>query len=237
MIETGHEARRRSRERSTIGCTGLRYRMLGILLDYGMAPADWPAYIGIDPPFRAGDAHNLLLVPGEARSASLPGLIREPLQKRLCRGRGADLGAIDKVDETVATVLARLSAEAVRPTIERVRRIAGRLGFRATPQTSVDKVAVSFKRRIVVVVDLRDGDAMPPQQVGEGRRCEAPMAYFDDMANRAAVELMRQQFEEGTEAGFVESHPRRELPQDRPELVASRARRSRRSGRSRACRR
>ncbi len=24
---------------------------------------DWPAYVALDPPFRAGDAHNLLLVP------------------------------------------------------------------------------------------------------------------------------------------------------------------------------
>src|SRR5260370_34316027 len=40
------------------------------------------------------------------------------------------------------------------------------------------------------------------------------------MAYRAAIELLRQQFEKGGETGFVESHPRRELPQDRPELVA-----------------
>jgi hypothetical protein len=37
--------------------------MLGILLDYGMAAADWPAYEALKPPFSAGDAHNLLLVP------------------------------------------------------------------------------------------------------------------------------------------------------------------------------
>ena len=37
--------------------------MLGILLDHGMAAADWPAYIALHPPFRAGEAHNLLLVP------------------------------------------------------------------------------------------------------------------------------------------------------------------------------
>jgi hypothetical protein len=37
--------------------------MLGILLDHGMAEADWQAYVAVDPPFRAGDAHNLLLVP------------------------------------------------------------------------------------------------------------------------------------------------------------------------------
>src|SRR5207302_4728016 len=40
------------------------------------------------------------------------------------------------------------------------------------------------------------------------------------MAYRAAVELLRQQFEKGAETGLVESHPRCELPQDRPELFA-----------------
>jgi FkbM family methyltransferase len=62
VIETGHEAdgdRAAIRDR----LAGLGYRMLGILLDYGMAPADWRAYVGLDPPFRVGDAHNLLLVP------------------------------------------------------------------------------------------------------------------------------------------------------------------------------
>ena len=62
VIETGHEA---DGDRPAIHARlhALRYRMLGILLDYGMAAADWPAYVAIDPPFRAGDAHNLLLVP------------------------------------------------------------------------------------------------------------------------------------------------------------------------------
>jgi FkbM family methyltransferase len=62
VIETGHEA---EGDRAAIHdrLAGLGYRMLGILLDHGMAPADWPAYIALDPPFCAGDAHNLLLVP------------------------------------------------------------------------------------------------------------------------------------------------------------------------------
>jgi FkbM family methyltransferase len=62
VMETGHEAggdRAAIRDR----LAGLGYRMLGILLDYGMASADWPAYTALDPPFCAGDAHNLLLVP------------------------------------------------------------------------------------------------------------------------------------------------------------------------------
>jgi FkbM family methyltransferase len=62
VVETGHEA---EGDRAAIHerLAGLGYRMLGILLDYGMATADWPAYVALDPPFRAGDAHNLLLVP------------------------------------------------------------------------------------------------------------------------------------------------------------------------------
>jgi len=62
VIETGHEARG---DRAAIHdrLSGLHYRVLGILLDYGMASADWPAYVAIEPPFRAGDAHNLLLAP------------------------------------------------------------------------------------------------------------------------------------------------------------------------------
>jgi FkbM family methyltransferase len=63
VIETGHEAEGDRRAIRDL-LDGLRYRMLGILLDHGMAAADWPAYAGVDPPFRAGDAHNLLLIPG-----------------------------------------------------------------------------------------------------------------------------------------------------------------------------
>ena len=47
---------------------GLGYRIMGILLDYGMASAEWPAYVARDPPFCAGDAHNLLLVPDRISS-------------------------------------------------------------------------------------------------------------------------------------------------------------------------
>jgi len=62
VLETGHEV---NTDRRAINnrLRGLGYRILGILLDYGMAAADWPAYAALEPPFRAGDAHNLLLVP------------------------------------------------------------------------------------------------------------------------------------------------------------------------------
>lgn len=61
VLETGHEGdgdRRAIHDR--LG--GLGYRILGVLLDFGMAEADWPAYIAAAAPFRPGDAHNLLLV-------------------------------------------------------------------------------------------------------------------------------------------------------------------------------
>jgi FkbM family methyltransferase len=61
VLETGHEAGDdRQAVRDLLG--GLGYRMLGLLLDFGMAEAGWPAYVATDPPFRPGDAHNLLLV-------------------------------------------------------------------------------------------------------------------------------------------------------------------------------
>jgi FkbM family methyltransferase len=62
VLETGHEA---DGDRQAIHdlLAGLGYRLVGLLLDFGMAEAGWPAYVRAVPPFRLGDAHNLLLVP------------------------------------------------------------------------------------------------------------------------------------------------------------------------------
>jgi FkbM family methyltransferase len=62
VIETGHEG---AGDRSAIHdrLRSVGYRMLGILLDHGMAEADWAAYVAVEPPFRWGEAHNLLLIP------------------------------------------------------------------------------------------------------------------------------------------------------------------------------
>src|SRR5262249_42945117 len=62
VIETGHEA---DGDRSAIHdrLHRLGYRILGILLDHGMAGADWEKYVEVSFPFRRGEAHNLLLVP------------------------------------------------------------------------------------------------------------------------------------------------------------------------------
>jgi FkbM family methyltransferase len=62
ILETGHEAEG-DRQAIHDRLRGFGYRMLGVLLDFGMADADWPAYVAAEPPFRAGDAHNLLIVP------------------------------------------------------------------------------------------------------------------------------------------------------------------------------
>jgi FkbM family methyltransferase len=62
VIETGHEA---EGDRAAIHerLTSLGYRMLAILLDHGLADADWPSYRAAAPPFHTGQALNLLLVP------------------------------------------------------------------------------------------------------------------------------------------------------------------------------
>jgi FkbM family methyltransferase len=62
VLETGHEADGDRRAiHDLLG--GLGYHLLGVLLDFGMAEVDWPAYVAAEPPFRPGDAHNLLLIP------------------------------------------------------------------------------------------------------------------------------------------------------------------------------
>src|SRR5947207_142580 len=84
--------------------------------------------------------------------SSLMRSVRESLKESLCRGGGADLRAIDEIDEAVVPALSRMSAEALGPTIERLWRIAGRFALRATAQASVDEVAGDrFECRVVVV--------------------------------------------------------------------------------------
>src|SRR5258708_499748 len=111
--------------------------------------------------------------------------VRESLKKRLGGGGGADLRAVDEVNEAVVTALSRVSAEAVGPTVERVRRIAGRFVLRAAPQASVRKVPGDcFECRVVAVVDLSDDDTVPAQQLGEGGHREAAVAYLNHVAYR-----------------------------------------------------
>lgn len=46
---------------------GSGYRMIGILLEHGMAEAHWPEYVAREPPFEAGTPREVLLVPEEAQ--------------------------------------------------------------------------------------------------------------------------------------------------------------------------
>lgn len=64
VVETGHEG---PGDRAAIHyrLRHLGYRVLGVLLEHGMAEAGWPAYIAAEPPFRPGDPRDLLLTPEE----------------------------------------------------------------------------------------------------------------------------------------------------------------------------
>ena len=59
-----------------------------------------------------------------------------------------------------------------------------------------------------------------PQQRDEFRHGKTVVAHLDHMAQRAALELARQQLEKFAEIGIVELLGRRELPQHRAEAVA-----------------
>jgi FkbM family methyltransferase len=65
VIETGHE---QPDDRAAIAAqlAGAGYEIAGILLDYGMALADWDAYRVGAAPFVPGAAHNMLLLPSGA---------------------------------------------------------------------------------------------------------------------------------------------------------------------------
>src|SRR5438552_16228390 len=129
----------------------------------------------------------------------------QSLKKSLRCGGGPDLRAINKIDEAVVPALGRLSAETLGPAVERIRRIAGWFGLAAASQAGVDKIAGDrLERRVIVVVDHRDCDAVAAQHLRKGRRCKAAMAYFDNVPYRAAAQLLRQQSHKGGEAGLVQ---------------------------------
>ena len=58
------------------------------------------------------------------------------------------------------------------------------------------------------------------QQRDEFGRAKTIVADFDDVTQRAAVDFVRQQFEEAAEIGGVEFFGRRELPEQGAEMVA-----------------
>ena len=88
-------------------------------------------------------------------------------------------------------------------------------------QPRVDEIADGIGNgRIFLVLGEHDRHVVLAQQGDELRRAERIVAHLHDVAQLAAVELVRQQRQEGAEVGGVELLGRRELPQDRPELVA-----------------
>src|SRR5262245_1270757 len=118
----------------------------------------------------------------------------EPLKESLRCGWGADLRAVDEVDEAVP--LGHLSAEALGPAVEHVRRVTGGFGFCASPQPSIDELSgIILEGRVVVVVDQGNSRFVATQQVGKGGASEAPVANFEDMPYLAPVEFVRQQLE------------------------------------------
>src|ERR1700730_8402960 len=142
----------------------------------------------------------------------------QPLNKGLSCGGSAYLGAADEVDKAVAGGLSRLLAQALRPRIERIGRIAFGLVVGAPPEVGVDEVRGHLQVGPAVADDERHLVAAEELDDGGGRSTRT--AKIDGMPQRAAIDVMRQQFGERGERAFVNRHVRRELPQDRPELVA-----------------
>src|SRR5437016_5775839 len=79
----------------------------------------------------------------------------QPLKEGLSRGRSADFGAADKVDKAVAGVLHRSVAQALRPRIERIGRIAVGLVIGAAPQVGVDEIRGDLEVGAAVADDKR----------------------------------------------------------------------------------
>ena len=65
---------------------------------------------------------------------------------------------------------------------------------------------------------VADGGAVIARHSDEGRRLEGVVADFDDVAQRVAIELVRQQIEEGAEVCFIKLFMRRKLPEQRAEF-------------------
>src|SRR3984893_10379805 len=142
----------------------------------------------------------------------------QPVKEGSSRSRSANLGAADEVDKVVAGIFRRSLAEALRPGIERIGRIAIGLVIGATPQMGIDEIRGDLEVGAAVVDDERH--LMQAEELDDGSGGDPRAAKFDDMPQGAAVDVTRQQFEKRGERAFIDRHVRGELPQDRPELVA-----------------
>src|SRR5215471_490440 len=146
---------------------------------------------------------------------------RQSAQEGLGGGGRANFGAVDEIDKAIPTALCQQPVKTLCPLIERFGRITGGLALGTAPQAGVDEIGGHLvESGIVVVVDEGEGDPMAAQQIGKRERFEAAVTDFDHVAYRAAVEALRQRLEKSVEAGLIEGHPWRKLPQDGAELLA-----------------
>jgi hypothetical protein len=129
--------------------------------------------------------------------------------------RGIEAGKV------IGRAALRPNSCAVSPCIEFARRISRRQRVITPLQPRIDHIAGEIGDiRPALGVDIGDGDAGRAQQFGEARRVEAVVANLDDVVELASLDLAGQQIQELAEIDFVKALEGRELPDERPELVA-----------------
>src|SRR5262245_4805088 len=151
--------------------------------------------------------------------------------------RRAHLALVDDIGEDVARHLLWLGLVDLRqvirlatggprlktlgPGIKLLWRIAGLDRVVTFLQPRIDEITgdVGY-RRVLAVLGEHDRRLELPDQGDELGHAKTVVPDFDDMAQRAAVELARQQLQEFAEIGAVELFGRRELPEHRAEPIA-----------------
>ncbi len=106
------------------------------------------------------------------------------------------------------------------PGVELLRRIAGLQFVIALLQPGIDEVAGDVgDRRIFAMLGKHHGHLVLADERDEFGYAKAVVTHLDHMAQRAAVELARQQLKKLAKIGAVEFLGRRELPEHRAEPV------------------
>src|SRR5574338_443638 len=146
------------------------------------------------------------------------GWLAKPLLQRQ-RGRGrSDLGAVDHEDVSVASALppfARLRGKSFERgiVIPRRDRLAHAL------QARVGEIGgVGLDQGIIVGILEHDGDVAGAAELEEFLVAEAFVARLDRVPQANSVECLGEEVDEAGNVLGIELPPRRELPQDRPEL-------------------
>src|SRR6516164_3872462 len=165
-----------------------------------------------------------------------PSTLSDRRDQRHGGGGRTDLGARDHVEEHVALALPGRSgidprqvgrrlallpgAGAAEPGLDLGKRIAGLDLLARALQAPIGEIGRHIGDRwIFVAVGEDDGDRMLARERDELRHEEALMAHLDGVAKLQAILLLRQERKEGAEILLLELLGRRELPQDRPELL------------------